>query len=225
MPGFPLRAEKEIQRINRLQVEYFGKITRFFDPPLPEGVPERLERIVETAGIKPAEVVLDVGTGTGILIPYIRKRKPAEIIANDLSEAMLNSVRVNHPSVRTIQGAVRGLTLPDDSLDVVFINACYSNIIDKHGAFTNLARMTSPGGRVIVSHPMGRAFIDQLRSSVPFPLDDFPATETEALNFFSPYGFCVFRLVDEDTLYILNLIRLPASHGEGESFDQDPRTA
>ena len=38
----------------------------------------------------------------------------------------------------------------------VFINACYPNIVDKQGAFTNIARMVGPGGRLVISHPMGR---------------------------------------------------------------------
>jgi SAM-dependent methyltransferase len=177
-----------------------------FEPPLPEGVPERLERIVDSAGIDPSDSVLDIGTGTGILIPLIREYSPAHIYANDLSEAMLEFVRTHYPSVITAQGDVADLALADASIGVAFINACYPNIIDKHKTFTNLRRMLRPGGRLIISHPLGRSFVEILKKNVPFPLDDFPAAETEATELFGPYGFRVSLFLDEKELYLLRLV-------------------
>ena len=46
MTPFKTVSEEEIQRINRLQQSSFDKIYKLFEPPLPEGVPERLEKIV-----------------------------------------------------------------------------------------------------------------------------------------------------------------------------------
>jgi len=67
--------------------------------------------------------------------------------------------------------------------------------------------MMRPGGRLVISHPLGRLFIAQLRSSVPFPLDDFPADRQEAGKLFNPYGFQVAGVVDEKKLYILLLAK------------------
>ena len=47
MTAFKTVSEEEIQRVNRLQRKTFDKLYRLFEPPLPEGVPERLEKIVE----------------------------------------------------------------------------------------------------------------------------------------------------------------------------------
>ena len=207
MKRFKRLTEDDIIKINDLQSQYFSKVTHLFDPPLPEGVPERLEKIVAAAGIKTSDAVLDIGTGTGILIPLIQACTPVHIYANDLSKAMLESVRQQYPSVTTLHGDVRNVTLPDSSIDVTFINACYSNIIDKHKTFQNLRRLTTPGGRLIISHPLGRSFMDVLKKKVPFPLDDFPGEAGEAGELFEPYGFRVATFIDEPELYILVLIR------------------
>lgn len=74
--------------------------------------------------------VLDVGTGTGILLPIIRTYSPAQIYANDLSEAMFDAVIKNHSTVRVVTGNVRDADLKEGSIDVVFINACYCNITE-----------------------------------------------------------------------------------------------
>lgn len=197
--------EKEVKRIDQLQSEYFTKFMHLFDPPLPDGVPERLEKIVRSASISVSDVVLDIGTGTGILIPLILRYEPARVYANDLSQEMLVSVKGRHPAVRTLHGDIRDLDLPDSSVDVVFINACYSNIADKHRSFKNIRRITRAGCRVVISHPMGSSFIDFLQEKVPFPLDDFPEDEVTAGSLFGPYGFKVANLVKEDSLYILVL--------------------
>ncbi|CAB5108026.1 hypothetical protein D3OALGA1CA_1851 [Olavius algarvensis associated proteobacterium Delta 3] len=198
--------EKEIQRLNRIQRERFDELVERFEPPLPEGVPERLSRIVAAAGIRNGEVVLDVGTGTGILVPLLQSYRPGRIYACDLAGKMLKRLRKNYPGVETILSDVRDLTLPDARIDVVFINACYPNIVDKAGAFKNVARMMTPAGRLIISHPLGKRFVDRLRRNSPFPFDDFPE-KSEAEQLFSPYRFRVEMLVDEPELYILTLRR------------------
>ena len=84
--------KKEIERINRAQRELFDKLYHLFDPPLPEGVPERLEKIVRSAEITEGDFVLDVGSGTGILVPLIQRYKPGRVWACDLSVAMLRQL-------------------------------------------------------------------------------------------------------------------------------------
>ena len=61
--------------------------------------------------------------------------------------------------METIVADVRDLRLPDSSIDVVFINACYPNIVDKAGAFSKISRMMKAEGRMVISHPLGKAFI------------------------------------------------------------------
>jgi len=203
---FETRGEKEIARINRLQRERFDQVVHMFEPPLPGGVPERLAAIVAAAKISKGEIILDVGTGTGILIHLIRQYLPGQIFACDLSKNMLKQLRKNYLGVKTILSDVRDLTMPDANIDVAFINACYPNIADKPGAFTKLARIMKPAGRLVISHPLGRGFIDTLKKNAPYPLDDFPDA-SEAQQLLAPYGFDIQSFVDEPELYILTAVK------------------
>jgi SAM-dependent methyltransferase len=115
---------------------------------------------------------------------------------------MLNQLRENYSSVKTILADVRELRLPDQCMDVVFINACYPNIVDKAGAFSNISRMTKLKGRLVISHPLGKAFISSLKTSMPFALDDFPE-EAKASALLKPFGFEIETFIDEPKLYIL----------------------
>jgi SAM-dependent methyltransferase len=195
-------SEEEIQRINQLQRNSFDKPYHLFEPPLPDGVPERLEKIVANGNIAKSDTVLDVGSGTGILIPIIKKYKPGSIYACDLSEGMLEQLRKNYRYVKTIMADVRDLKLPKGSIGAAFLNACYPNIVDKAGAFSNMSRMMKTKGRIVISHPLGKAFILSLKNGAPFPLDEFPE-EPEAGALLKPFGFEIETFIDEPRLYIL----------------------
>jgi len=194
--------EKKIIAINRIQQDFFGKITYIFDPPLPKGVLNRLKKIVTSAGIVKGDAVLDVGSGTGILLPLIQKYEPSAIYACDLSKSMLESLNKQHPYAKPVLADIRNLNLPDSSIDVVFVNACYSNLVDKKGFFNNIARIMKPDGRLVISHPMGKSFIDLLRARSPFPLDDFPEKK-DAERLLEQQGLKIKLFIDKPNLYIL----------------------
>ena len=92
-----------IRRINELQREYFNRRVNVFEPPLPEGVPERLKEIVAAGQIGPGDAVLDVGTGSGILIPYMLDYNPSEVHACDLAENMLQRVKEKFPGAALLE--------------------------------------------------------------------------------------------------------------------------
>jgi trans-aconitate methyltransferase len=207
---FRVPTKQQIQEINQLQRDHFSQRIHVFDPPLPEGVPERLKKIVASAKIVKEDTVLDVGTGTGILIPLIQAYEPSTIYACDLSKTMLEHLHKKYPYAKTIASDIRDLTLPGQSIDVVFVNACYSNIVDKPASFKNISRMMKSEGRLVISHPMGKSFIDFLKKSSPFVLDDFPE-KSEAETLFSPYGLAIQVFVDEPKIYVLVLTKGPVS--------------
>ncbi len=193
---------EQIEEINSLQKKYFNDKVDLFEAPLPEGVPARLKTIVKASGLRPSEKVLDVGTGTGILITFILKYGPGEIHACDFSENMLLRVKEKFPQVIVHHCDIRDLLLPDDSLDVAFINACFSNIMDKSKSLDNLYRLLRQQGRLVISHPLGRNFIVELKKHTPFHLDLLP-DEAGARGLLERHGFEVIRFRDEPAFYLI----------------------
>jgi hypothetical protein len=72
----------------------FNERVDLFDTPQPTEVMARLAEIVAAASLLPGEVVLDVGTGVGVLIPLIENYRPAAILACDLAEKMLERYEI-----------------------------------------------------------------------------------------------------------------------------------
>jgi ubiquinone/menaquinone biosynthesis C-methylase UbiE len=169
------------------------------DTPQAPGVMERLREVVAAASLRPEEVVLDVETGVGVLVPLIKFYHPSAVFACDLAEKMLQRVREKYPPVRA---DITVLPLESASVDAIFMNAMYGNIADKARACQNTARMFRTGGWLIVSHPEGRAFVDQLRVTSDLFIESLPNREGfQAL--LSPLGLEVITYRDEPNLYLI----------------------
>ncbi len=193
--------EEQRAYCNDQQRQAFDKAHQYFLVPLPADVIERMARIVAAPAIQAGETVLDVGTGTGALIPQIQGYRPGRIVGCDLSGKMLEQVAERYPDVERHQCDIYDLKLPAESVNVVFMNGMYGNIADKDGALRNLVRMLRPGGRVVISHPEGRAYVERLVKQDPYPITSLP-TEDEAHSFLGSFGLTVRQYTDEERLLI-----------------------
>lgn len=205
--------EEERRRINARQRQIFNAVVDRFDLPQPPEVMARLAQIVEAAGISPAEVVLDVGSGVGVLIPLIEGCHPATIHACDLAEQMLERLRARFPRVVTHQCDIQELQLPEGSVHVVFMNAMFANIADKEGALANVTRMLAPGGRLIISHPEGRSFIVWLQQHSDLVLEPFPSRQG-FVQLLAGHHLTLREFIDEEKLLLVVAQKPePATHG------------
>ena len=107
------------------------KLVEIFDRPQPPDVMARLQQIVALAELPPGAVVLDVGTGAGVLIPLVQSYQPSAVLACDVAEKMLQRVQDKYPTVRTFHTDIVSLSLASTSLDAIFMNGMYGNIADK----------------------------------------------------------------------------------------------
>ena len=193
---------EEAKAIAEYQRRRFNELVDVFDRPQPPAVMARLREIVASAELRPGVVVLDVGTGVGVLIPLIQSYRPSTVVACDVAERMLQRVHDKYPAVRTYHTDIVSLALASTSVDAIFMNGMYGNIADKSAACGNAARMLRSDGRLVVSHPEGRAFVDQLRASSDLFVESLP-TEEEFETLLKPLGLEVIAYRDEPKLYLM----------------------
>ncbi len=118
-------------------------------------------RATRTAlGLRPGERVLDVGAGTGVSTLELG-RSGAFAVGADLSVGMLQAGRRARPDVPLLAGDALRLPFADATFDAVTISFALRNVVDTDGALRELARVTRPGGRLVVcefSSPTNEAF-------------------------------------------------------------------
>lgn len=106
------------------------------------------------------EVVLDVAAGTGSSTDPLRQAG-AVAVACDFSVGMMRVGRLQFPGLPFVAGDAIALPFPDDTFDAVSISFGLRNVVDPAAALREFARVTRPGGRLVVcefSSPRSVAF-------------------------------------------------------------------
>lgn len=137
-------------------------------------------RRVAAAAAEPAgRRVLDVAAGTGALSHELIAHGAREVLALDLSFEMLaeGARRLgarNVPDVRWLNGDAQRIPLPDASVDAVTIAFGLRNVPDPEAALAEFARVTRPGGTVVVLEfakptwpPFRRVYDEYLMQGLP----------------------------------------------------------
>lgn len=108
------------------------------------------------AGLLPREqVVVDLGTGTGDLLPYVAGRA-GRVIAVDFSAAMLARARERMrgvpggEAVSFVRGDLEDLPLPDGAADGVVASLVLHHAAEPAVAVREMARVLRPGGRLVL---------------------------------------------------------------------------
>jgi SAM-dependent methyltransferase len=116
---------------------------------------------ITQARIPAGGVVIDVGCGTGRALPSLRQAvgRHGAVIAVDVTPEMLRQAR---PRARAAHAALvladaRHLPVAAASADAVFAAGLITHMPDTEGGLRQLARVTRPGGQLILFHPSGRA--------------------------------------------------------------------
>ena len=118
---------------------------------------EKVQYITEMLRIHSDDRILDVGTGTGIMIPFYEKNLvDGSVVAVDYSEKMIEVARSKypekeHPKISYLVADVYDLKY-DEDFDIVVCYSCFPHLVDPPLAIKILSRALKKGGCLAVAH-------------------------------------------------------------------------
>jgi ubiquinone/menaquinone biosynthesis C-methylase UbiE len=100
--------------------------------------------------------VLDVGTGTGVLLPFLAEAigSKGRVLAMDFSFKMLEKAKLR-PTPATsylLNASVEAIPLPSGYFDCVTCFAAFPHFPDKLKALSEMVRVLKNGGYILIAH-------------------------------------------------------------------------
>jgi len=197
---------------NLHQAAAFDNARDFFasEEAVPEEVIPRLQRIADATNVPKDGVILDIGTGTAALIPYLKAElgPSGSVIGIDLSSGMLDIAKQRQPDCQFFQADfIDFKDANDSSVDAVVFNAMFGNIWDQKAALKRASELLKEGGRIVISHPLGAEFVEGLRMKDPTIVPN-PLPSNEAiLEMIKFLPLKILSYLDEKESYIAVLER------------------
>lgn len=150
--------------------EYFNQLAGRWDRMTSQETRSRLPEMIKDLGIKAGDTILDVGGGTGILLPLLYEvaGNKSRIISLDIAEEMLKLAKNNsHPgNIDYIHADVGAIPLASGTFDFVICYSCFPHFPDKAKALAEMARVLRSKGCLVICHTASRHEINELHKSV-----------------------------------------------------------
>ena len=150
---------------------------------------QKPHEVVRALGLKPADVVADIGAGTG----YFARRfalHAGKVYAVDIDEKLLEIARQNAPpNLETVLAAADDPHLPAAKIDTIFFCDVLHHIDNRPAYYAKLAKALKEGGRVVV--------VDFYKRAMPVgPPVGMKLSAEQVMDEFRRAGFALDKRLD-----------------------------
>ncbi len=187
--------------------EYFDRYAHRWDEFQHEIDSEQLETLLRKFEIRKGDWILDVGTGTGILLPYLAESvgKEGKVFALDFSSEMLSIAKskLTDPGISFINSPVEGMPLGDRMLDRVICFASFPHFEDKPRALQEMSRVLKEKGKLFIAHLLSSEEIRKhhLEAGGAIRNDTLPSSRVMK-NMMIKAKFKKIKIIDQPSLYL-----------------------
>jgi ubiquinone/menaquinone biosynthesis C-methylase UbiE len=192
---------------------FFEDLAERWDAQQPLDRQEVLRRLLApfAAELGAALAILEVGSGTGALIPCLRERAPvAQLVSIDLAHAMLRRARRRCPDAALVQADVHRLPFIQQAgvFDLAVCHNSFPHFTDMPSALRGLARVLAPGGRLLILHDLSRERVNAIHGGAGPPIhhDMLPPGE-EARQMLFGAGFSDVWVEDTPAHYMIDSVK------------------
>lgn len=189
------------------QVDFFNNIAKEWDNII-EVNDEKINMLLSKISIKDGENILDVGTGTGVLIPFLKSLNPnGNIKGVDISEGMLTVARNKFKNIANLSFEEIDIekTSMKEKYDKIVLYSMFPHLQDKTNAIKVLTENNlKQGGKLIIAHSNGREYLNNMHKKADERVSEdrlIPILNQKKL--FEEVGLKVIDAFENDEIYYI----------------------
>ncbi|MCD4656489.1 MAG: class I SAM-dependent methyltransferase [Planctomycetes bacterium] len=174
---------------------------------------ETINNVLNHSSILQNDRILDVGCGTGILIPFLLYRLGplGEVIAIDLAENMINIAREKFTDNRVsfVAGDILTKAFPHNSFDKIFVFSTFPHFDDKEGYLKVFYTILKRFGILTIFHVASSIEINNYHQKLESEVlkEDYLPSINEMVEFTRGSKWKVISAVDKTNLYQFQVMK------------------
>ena len=175
---------------------YFNKIAKEWDS-IAKHDEMKVSFIVNALGIKPNDAVLDVGCGTGVLIPFLQARCKS-VLAVDEAEKMIETAKKKY-SFPNVEFKAAGFENITGKFDKIIMYSMFPHFIDQSAAIKHAAALLKQNGRLMIAHSQSRDEINDMHDKMDANL---PSADGFT-RLFKAAGLKGIQAIDDNEMFVM----------------------
>jgi len=110
--------------------------------------------------------ILEVGTGTGALIPILSERYPSvKVTSIDIAHNMLTRAKKRAPQAELTQCDIHQLPFLQDTFDIAICHNCFPHFCRQSFALLEIKRVTKKRGALLILHDISREHVNRVHTN------------------------------------------------------------
>lgn len=187
------------------QVDFFNSIAKDWDSKIEinEG---KINYLLSKLEIKEDDTILDIGTGTGVLIPFLSNLSPKGLIRGvDISKGMLEIARDKFKNINNVQFDLCNVEKDDllDKYNKIILYSMYPHLENKVTTIVNLVEHNlKENGILMIAHSNSRDYLNNMHKNSDERVHDAVLIEVnEQRDIFENVGLNVIEAFENDEMY------------------------
>ena len=193
---------KDLSKRKFFDEEAFG----WDEPNHPEDKVQ-IQKLVERFELKSGDWVLDIGTGKGILLPYLspQVKNRGKVVALDFSWNMISQASAinKRKNICFVNASVEALPIKDQKIDCITCLDTFAHVCAQKEAMREMGRVLRKGGRLYVAHSLGKKEVASFHKKVGGAVEhDTLPSDSMMKKIMQSVGLKEIKIVDHPDLYL-----------------------
>lgn len=207
-------ATNEHAEVNRRIQDFFDRLAGNWDATVCPQHGPRLAALTQTLPIPAQARILDVGSGTGVMLPLLAPVNGSGrmVVAIDLAWEMMRMAALRNDcaskAVACAQADAMQLPFATGAFDWIVCNSVFPHFLDQQACVNELARTLKQGGGFVVCHSQSREAINAFHHARGGLIGGHQLPDDDAMAaIMSNAGLAVTRRENAEEHYLLLAVK------------------